>query len=138
MYGLLLFIFVIVTFFLMIVILMQSDKSGGLSGSFGGVSGAATSTFGTRETVSFLHKVTVILTVSFFGLAILIGLMSKAEFASSSSPESSLIMQRSPESPAADLPVLGETPVMQTTPFEQETSQIDEPSPVPVTEEQND
>ena len=106
MYGLLLFIFVVNTFFLMVAILMQSDKSSGLSSTFGGVSGAASSTFGTRETVSFLHKLTIILTTSFFVLAIVIGLMSKAEFGGNNNIEQSVIMQKNSEMPVSGLQTL--------------------------------
>ncbi|HXK48942.1 MAG TPA: preprotein translocase subunit SecG [Clostridiales bacterium] len=109
MYNFFLFLFIVNTFILMITILMQSDKSGGLSSTFGGVSGAASSTFGTRETVSFLHKVTIILTTSFFVLAIVIGLMSKSQFNSTMSIDESLIMQKSSEMPVQGLPSLDQT-----------------------------
>jgi preprotein translocase subunit SecG len=109
MYNFFLFLFIVNTFILMITILMQSDKSGGLSSTFGGVSGAASSTFGTRETVSFLHKLTIILTTSFFVLAIVIGLMSKAEFRATVDIDQSLIMQKGSEAPLQSLPSLDRT-----------------------------
>ncbi len=109
MYGFLLFLFVINTFILMLAILMQSDKSGGLSSTFGGVSGAASSTFGTRETVTFLHKLTIILTTSFFVLAIVIGLMSKVEFGDKSNLDQSIIMEKRSEMPVSGLPSLNQT-----------------------------
>ncbi|MFO7811257.1 MAG: preprotein translocase subunit SecG [Candidatus Delongbacteria bacterium] len=99
MYGFLLFLFVVNTLILMIVILMQSSKSAGLSSTFGGVSGAASSTFGTRETVSFLHKLTIVLTTSFFVLAIIIGLISKAEFQRSNAPSNSVIIEKAAPEP---------------------------------------
>jgi protein translocase SecG subunit len=108
MYSFLIFLFVVNTFVLMLAILMQSDKSNGLSSTFGGVSGAASSTFGTRETVTFLHKLTIILTTSFFILAIVIGLMSKAEFGTSATPDESVIMQKKAELPVS-LPSLDQT-----------------------------
>lgn len=109
MYNFFLFLFIVNTFVLMITILMQSDKSGGLSSTFGGVSGAASSTFGTRETVSFLHKLTIIFTTSFFVLAIVIGLMSKSEFNRVGDIEKSLIMQKSSDVPVQGLPTLDQT-----------------------------
>ncbi len=109
MYNFLLFLFVVNTFILMIAVLMQSDKSGGLSSTFGGVSGAASSTFGTRETVTFLHKLTIILTTSFFVLAIIIGLMSKVEFASTGDIDQSIIMQKKADVPVSGLPSLDQT-----------------------------
>jgi protein translocase SecG subunit len=127
MYNFLLFIFVVNTFILMVAILMQSDKSGGLSSTFGGVSGAASSTFGTRETVTFLHKLTIVLTTSFFILAIVIGLMSKVEFGDKSDIDQSIIMQKSSDSPVSGLPSLDRTTLpevnmsepVQETPAEQ-------------------
>jgi protein translocase SecG subunit len=124
MYSFLIFLFVVNTFILMLAILMQSDKSNGLSSTFGGVSGAASSTFGTRETVSFLHKLTIILTTSFFVLAIVIGLMSKVEFGSSATPDQSLIMQKKADAPVS-LPSLDQT----TLPLQSE--QKEENSAVP-------
>lgn len=133
MYGLLLFVFVVNTFFLMIAILMQSDKSSGLSSTFGGVSGAASSTFGTRETVSFLHKLTVVLTTSFFVLAIVIGLMSKGEFGINNSVDQSVIMQRNSEVPVSGLQPLDQKldlPVdEELTPADTEIIPVTEPEP---------
>ena len=54
---------VIVAILLMAVVLLQSSKGSGLSGSFGG-SGIATS-FGVRRTSDFLTKSTTILAVIF-------------------------------------------------------------------------
>ena len=105
MYTFLLFIFVVNAAFLMLAILMQSNNAGGLSSTFGGVSGAASSTFGTRETASFLHKFTVTMTVSFFVLAIVIGLMSRDHF-SNRTVEQSVIMQKGNVAPVEGLPTL--------------------------------
>lgn len=138
MYYLLLFIFVVNTFFLMVAILMQSDKSSGLSSTFGGVSGAASSTFGTRETVSFLHKLTIVLTTSFFVLAIVIGLMSKVQFGNNADITQSIISQKSSEMPANGLQTLDkklDLPVQEEiTPAETEEETVSEPVTVPETE----
>jgi protein translocase SecG subunit len=93
----------------MIIILMQSDKSSGLSSTFGGVSGAASSTFGTRETVTFLHKLTIILTTVFFVLAIVLGLLSKSQFGDKENFDQSVIMQKKTEMPVSGLPSLDQT-----------------------------
>jgi protein translocase SecG subunit len=115
---------------------MQSDKSSGLSSTFGGVSGAASSTFGTRETVSFLHKLTVVLTASFFVLAIVIGLMSKAEFGNNNNVDQSVIMQRNSEVPVSGLQPLDQKLDLpaetETAPAETETTV--QPVTVPETE----
>ena len=105
MYGILLFIFVTNAAFLMLAILMQSNNAGGLSNTFGGVGGAASSTFGTRETASFLHKFTVTMTVSFFVLAVVIGLHSRSHFANTT-VEESIIMQKGSSVPVTGLPTL--------------------------------
>ena len=106
MYNLLIFLFVVNAIFLVLVILMQSDKAGSLSSTFGGMGGSATSAFGGRETANFLHKFTVGLTVAFFVLAIAIGLMSKSEFSGSKDAPASIMMERGENSPAATLPTL--------------------------------
>ena len=139
MYGLLLFVFVVNTFFLMIAILMQSDKSSGLSSTFGGVSGAASSTFGTRETVSFLHKLTIVLTTSFFVLAIVIGLMSKAAFGNNNDIKQSVILQKNSEMPVSGLQSLDQKldlPVQEElAPAEEETLPVPASGPEPVGDE---
>lgn len=111
MYNLLLFIFVIVCVLLVLSILMQSDKGGGLSAAFGGSGEASSSAFGSRETATFLSKMTVTLTVTFFLLAIFIGLLSKIEFTSDDAVGSSIIMEKAqptPDSPVNTLPSLGD------------------------------
>ena len=116
MYSLLIFLFVVNAIFLVLVILMQSDKAGSLSSTFGGMGGSATSAFGGRETANFLHKFTVALTVAFFILAIAIGLMSKSEFSKSSDAPASIMMERGANSPAATLPTLDGNLLPETTP----------------------
>ncbi len=106
MYNLLIFLFVVNAIFLVLVILMQSDKAGSLSSTFGGMGGSATSAFGGRETANFLHKFTVALTVVFFVLAIAIGLMSKTEFSQTTNAPASIMMERGQDSPASTLPTL--------------------------------
>jgi len=60
--------------FLMLSILMQSSKGGGLSGTFGG--GGSGSVFGGRGAATFLSKVTTGLAVAFMVISILISLIS--------------------------------------------------------------
>ncbi len=106
MYNLLIFLFVVNAIFLVLVILMQSDKAGSLSSTFGGMGGSTNSAFGGRETANFLHKFTVVLVIAFFILAIGIGLMSKAEFSKTTNAPASIMMERGENSPAATLPTL--------------------------------
>lgn len=135
MYGFLLFIFVANAAFLMLAILMQSNNAGGLSSTFGGVGGAGASTFGTRETASFLHKFTVTMTVSFFVLAIVIGLMSRSHF-SNQTAEQSLIMQKGSTVPVEGLPTLDDKKIPLKNAVEETTlpATETEESSVPVEE----
>ena len=56
MYGLLITIEIILSLFLVIMVLLQSSKGGGLAGISGGAPGQMGSTFGTRRTADFLSK----------------------------------------------------------------------------------
>ena len=65
MIAFLLVLHVLICVFLMLVVLLQSSKGGGLAGAFGGMGGAGT-VFGGRGAATFLSKVTGILAVLFF------------------------------------------------------------------------
>jgi preprotein translocase subunit SecG len=73
MYTLLITVSLIVSVFLVIVVLLQSSKGGGLAGSFGGT-GQFGTVFGTRRTADFLSKATWWLGGSLLVLAIIINL----------------------------------------------------------------
>lgn len=60
MFGLLVFLQVLIAFLLIVVVLLQSGKGGGLAGAFGGGGGNQT-VFGGRGAVDFLGKATWIL-----------------------------------------------------------------------------
>lgn len=72
MYTVLVTICGIIAIFLIIIVLMQSSKGGGLAGTFGGA-GMGT-VFGTRRTADFLSKATWWLAGILAGLAIIINL----------------------------------------------------------------
>ena len=74
MYMFLVVIASIIAVFLMIVVLMQSSKGDGLSGTFGGAAGSMGTMFGTRRTADFLSKATWWLGGSLAVLAIAINL----------------------------------------------------------------
>ena len=100
MYGLLVILHVIVSIFLIVVILMQASKGGGLAGTFGG---SSTAIFGGRGAGNFLSKVTVGLAATFMMLAILISLVNVP-----TDSGDSIVRKMAGEevvSPAADLPV---------------------------------
>ena len=73
LYGLTVFIFVIVCMLLMGIILLQSSKTGGMGAAMGG--GAINTAFGGQGADKLLVKITSALAVAFMGLAIIIGMM---------------------------------------------------------------
>ena len=77
MYGILVTIHIIVSLTLMITILMQSSKGGGLAGAFGGAGTSAV--FGGRGAASFLQKLTVGLVAAFMIIAIMISFSSNPD-----------------------------------------------------------
>ena len=64
LYGLLMFIHIVVSIGLITAVLMQSSKGGGLAGTFGG-SGVSGSVFGGRGAAPFLTKATTIFAIIF-------------------------------------------------------------------------
>jgi preprotein translocase subunit SecG len=77
----------------MVVVLMQSSKGDGLSGTFGGAAGSMGTMFGTRRTADFLSKGTWWLAGSLAILAIAINLFFLPGQAAANQKES--IIQRS-------------------------------------------
>ena len=75
MYAILVVIHIFISLTLVITILMQSSKGGGLAGAFGGAGTSAV--FGGRGAASFLQKLTTSLVVAFMFIAILIGFTTK-------------------------------------------------------------
>ena len=73
LYGLAIFIFVVVCILLMGIILLQSSKTGGMGTAMGG--GAINTAFGGYGADKLLVRITSGLAVSFMGLAIMIGMM---------------------------------------------------------------
>lgn len=70
LFGLLVVLFVIVCIFLCLLILIQSDKGGGISGAIGGGLGGASSLLGTQDTANILTRGTTIFSIAFFVLCI--------------------------------------------------------------------
>ena len=86
LYGLAIFIFVLVCILLMGIILLQSSKTGGMGSAMGGQ--AINSAFGGYGADKLLVKITSGLAVAFMTLAIVIGMMenpsSKIDFSKDS------------------------------------------------------
>lgn len=100
MYIFLIILHVLICVLLVIAILMQASKGGGLSGTFGGIGSSAL--FGGRGAATFLSKVTTGLAVAFFFVTVLIALMS----APKGQPESIIKKQAEKGAiPSANLPV---------------------------------
>jgi len=133
LFGILVVIFVIACIFLCLLILIQSDKGGGISGALGGGLGGASSLLGTQDTANILTRFTTIFATVFFLLCIIMSflmgrqnvtvnkslLQKRAEKQQDYSPASvlgtqSLPMQNSEEQPAAATPATGDA---QTAPL---------------------
>ena len=77
LYGLAIFIFVLICILLMAIILMQSSKSGGMGTAMGGQ--AINTAFGGYGADKLLVRITSGLAVAFMVLAITIGMMDNPE-----------------------------------------------------------
>ena len=67
--------FVIVCILICFLVLIQSDKGGGISGAIGGGLGGANSLLGTQDTANILTRGTVIFGIAFFCLCIIMSFM---------------------------------------------------------------
>ncbi len=65
-------IFVIVCVFLTMIILIQSDKGGGISGTLGGGFSSATNLLGSQDTANILTRATAVSAGIFLGLCLLL------------------------------------------------------------------
>ena len=98
MFGLLVFIEIIVSILLIIAVLLQNSKGSGLAGSFGG--SAVGTMFGVRRTSDFLTKATWGLATTF----IVICLIANIFFIGGSSKGQSVIQQGNTTLPQAAPP----------------------------------
>lgn len=70
--NILLIIFIPICILLILVVLLQSGKGGGLSGAFGGA--GAQPFLGARGTADFLSKLTIYLAIGFISLALILSI----------------------------------------------------------------
>ncbi len=85
------FFFVMVSICICFLVLIQSDKGGGISGAIGGGLGGANSLLGTQDTANILTRGTVIFGVVFFLLCIFMSfLMTKQTYTA----EKSMLQKR--------------------------------------------
>lgn len=97
LYGLLIFVHVIVSIALVVTVLMQSSKGGGLAGTFGG-SGVSGGIFGGRGAAPFLVKATTALAVLFMVTSI------SLNFVSSRGGQGSSVLERTLTQPGMQQP----------------------------------
>jgi preprotein translocase subunit SecG len=74
LYNILIAVHVLVCIVLILVVLLQSSKGGGLAGAFGGAGGQTM--FGGQETATFLSKATTYLAIAFMVLSLLLAFLS--------------------------------------------------------------
>ena len=104
-------IHVLVCIFLVVSVLLQSSKGGGLAGMFGGGGGGMGNVFGGRGAASFLAKVTMWLGVGCGVTSISIALFSAGSPSRQRSMIEQVMEQEQPSSPATMLPTVpGESP----------------------------
>jgi len=110
--GIIIAFHVLICLLLMVVILLQASKGGGLSGAFGGTGAASMgAVFGGRGAGSFLVKATVVLSTLFFLSNIVQGLIIKQQPTRKSLVRQEMEKEGKVSQTAADLlpPIAGET-----------------------------
>ena len=99
--NILLIVHLLVSILMVVSILLQAPKGGGLSGSmFGGGGGVSSSLFGARSAASMLSTVTQYLATAFLVLSLVISLLVGA----GTGPVESVTQKVLDSSPAANLP----------------------------------
>jgi len=99
LFTILLAFHILVCVLLVLVILLQAGKGGGLASAFGGT-GTTEAVFGGRQAVTFLNKATTYLGIIFFLSSFGLALLS-----SYSSGPRSVVQQQLQSSPTGPLPV---------------------------------
>ena len=128
MFNVLMTIEILVSALLIVVVLMQASKGGGLAGTFGGANVGMV--FGVRRTADFLVKSTQVLAVSFAVLALVINMFflpRPYEGGVESILQSGSQQQQTPPS-APQLPPSQQAPPLGTPP-QSGTQQSPPPSP---------
>lgn len=107
MYTFLIVLLVLASLFLVLVILMQAGKGGGLAATFGGVGTSSDSFFGTRQMGNVLTKSSWYLGGAFLLLGFVLSLMSSRAVAS----RSVLDQPAQTTAPAAPAPGASQAPI---------------------------
>lgn len=102
LYGIAIFIFVVICILLMGIILLQNSKTGGMGAAMGG--GAMNAAFGGQGADKLLVRITSGLAVMFMVLAIVIGMMDNPASRIDFSNKPTLIRNQGNESKIQELP----------------------------------
>ncbi|MBD3420154.1 MAG: preprotein translocase subunit SecG [Chitinivibrionales bacterium] len=132
-FGLIMVVYVAVCIILCLLVLIQSDKGGGISGAIGGGLSGANQLLGTRDTANILTRGTTGFAIAFMVLCIVISLFL-SKLAPTQGSES-LLKQRAEqgESFAPSSILDGEGGIVPVTPPGESSGEV-EPAPVePVT-----
>lgn len=114
-FGLLIFFHLLICIALMLVVLLQSSKGGGLAGAFGG--SAMGAMFGSRGAATFLSKVTTGLAVAFMLSCLAQSVLSpKTDAGVRSAIEAERERKARESSPASALPFVPSTEEAETAP----------------------
>ena len=89
MFGFVLAVHVLICFLMIVVILLQSGKGGGLAGAFGG--GASATVFGGRGATTVLTRATMILGILFFLTSLTLALTGGSDDYSKTLPGTVLV-----------------------------------------------
>jgi len=109
MYVFLLVLFILISFSLVVVILLQAGKGQGLAGSIGGGAGS-NSIFGSRGAADFLSKATTWMAALYMAIAIMIGMVYKT---TTDDVQQSLIQEKVEQEAAQPVPNIPIAPVQQ-------------------------
>jgi len=107
MYTFLIIIFILLSFSMVVVILLQAGKGQGLAGSIGGGLGGG-AIFGGRGAADFLSKATSWIAALYLIFAIVIGIIYKSE---AESAQKSLIEKRMEQEEAQTVPSIPVAPI---------------------------
>jgi preprotein translocase subunit SecG len=123
MYSLFIVLHVFISICLILVVLMQSGKGGGVAGAFGG--GGNQTVFGGRGATDFLGKATWGLGAGFMFTSLLLGILS------SSRSEPSSVIEKTDAPPVSTAPAVPGQQTPAAPPVEIESSQPSDEAPPP-------
>jgi preprotein translocase subunit SecG len=94
LFGVLIVLYVLVCLILCLLVLIQSDKGGGISSTLGGGFSSASNLLGAQDTANILTRGTTIFAGVFMGLCIIISLFVAGHAANNTQDSGSLLRQR--------------------------------------------